>query len=154
MRFQVLNDFGSCARIKKLHSAYPSEVNVSKTVPSARAHALFYDLVRPPQHRRRDRQPERLGHPAVDHELELGWLLHRKVCRLRAPEDLVHIDGSAPPEIVVVREVAHQTTGLHVGPSLEHRRQPVRNGQLAETLSRGEEEWGTEHENGLRAASG
>ena len=36
--------------------------------------ALLDDLVRPPQHRRRDRQPERLRGLEIDDQLELGRL--------------------------------------------------------------------------------
>jgi hypothetical protein len=35
-------------------------------------HALLDHLVRPPQHRRRNRQPERLGRLEVNDQLELG----------------------------------------------------------------------------------
>src|SRR5258705_11205748 len=39
------------------------------------------------EYRFRDRDSERLGDLQVDHELELGWLLHRQVPRVRALED-------------------------------------------------------------------
>ncbi len=44
-------------------------------------HALLDDLVGPPQHRLRDREPERLSGLEIDHEFELGWLLHWEITR-------------------------------------------------------------------------
>src|SRR5262245_46284614 len=58
-------------------------------------HGLFDDLVRPPEHRLRNLQAERLGRLEVDHQLELGWLLDREVGGLGALEDLVHVAGGA-----------------------------------------------------------
>src|SRR5215831_10402837 len=52
-------------------------------------HALFDDLIRPPQHRLRDRQAERLGGFEVDDQLELSRLLDGEVGGLSALEDLV-----------------------------------------------------------------
>src|SRR5438067_2596414 len=112
------------------------------------------DVIRPRQYRGRDREPEGLRGREVDHELELRNLLHGKVCRLRTPENLVHVDGRAPPILLGVWVVAHQTAGLHEEPSLAHCRQPVRNGQFGDALSSGYEGYGAEYEHGLRAASG
>jgi hypothetical protein len=53
------------------------------SVPAVGGHVgrarLFNDLVRPPQHRLRDRQAERLRGLQVDHELKLGGLLDGQV---------------------------------------------------------------------------
>src|SRR5260370_41526480 len=91
------------------------------------------DVIRPRQYRGRDREAEG---------------------RSRTPENLVHVDGSAPPSILVVWVVAHQTAGLHEEPSLAHSRQPVRNGQFGDALSRGDQGWGAEYEHGVPAAAG
>jgi hypothetical protein len=45
---------------------------------------------------RRDRQADLLGRFEIDDELELHWLLHGKISRLRAFEDLVHVRAEAP----------------------------------------------------------
>src|SRR4029453_14322742 len=50
-------------------------------------------LIHPEQERRGDGKAERLGSLEVDDQLELPGLLHRQIGRLRALEDLVHIDG-------------------------------------------------------------
>src|SRR5262249_21832589 len=55
------------------------------------ASSLLDDLIGPRKHGRWDRQTERLGSPHVDHQLELGGLLHGKVGGLRPLEDLVDV---------------------------------------------------------------
>ena len=55
--------------------------------------ALLDHFIRPPQHRRRDRQAERLRSLEVDDKLKLGGLLDGEVCRLRTLQDLVDQGG-------------------------------------------------------------
>ena len=76
------------------------------------------DLVRPPEHRWRDRQVERLGGFQVDHQLELRWLLDRQIGRLGALEDLIDVGGRAPEEIRVISTVTNKSTGLDIPPSV------------------------------------
>jgi hypothetical protein len=45
-------------------------------------HALFDHVVRPPQHRRRNRQAQSLGGLEIDHQLELRRLLYWEVIGL------------------------------------------------------------------------
>ena len=59
-------------------------------------HALLDDLIRPQQHRRRDRLAERLGSLHVDDQLELRGLFDGQVGGFGAFEDLVHVGGTAP----------------------------------------------------------
>src|SRR5438093_93421 len=66
-----------------------------------RAGPSLDQLVRPEQHRPRDRQAERLGGLQVDHQLELRGLLDREIAGLGALEDLVHIDGGASDGVIV-----------------------------------------------------
>src|SRR5262245_24697528 len=49
--------------------------------------ALFDDLIRPQQQRRRDGEADRLGGLEVDDQIELARLLNRKVTRLGTLED-------------------------------------------------------------------
>src|SRR6266545_5721924 len=49
------------------------------------------DLIRPHQHRLRDRQPEGLRGLQVDHQLELGGLLDGQVGRLRSSQDAIDL---------------------------------------------------------------
>src|SRR6266702_6596907 len=75
-----------------------------RTVPvpemNMRRSLLLDDLIRPSQERLWDRQPERLGRLEVDHQLDLGRLLHGQVARLGTLEDAVHVGGSAPVQIL------------------------------------------------------
>src|SRR6266851_796904 len=70
-------------------------------------------LIRPLQERRRDRQAEGLGGLEVDHQLELGGLLHREIGGLGALEDLVYVDGGASVYFSHVCSVGHQASSLH-----------------------------------------
>src|SRR5947209_6016852 len=112
------------------------------------------DLIGPREHCCRDRKPKSLRGLEVDQELELRDLLYGEVGRPHTAENLVHVDGGAAPGVRRVVVVAHQTPGFHEMPSLNQGRQPVRNGQLGDALSLGDEGWGAEHEHRLRAASG
>ena len=56
-------------------------------------------LVRPRQHRRRDRQPEGLGGLEVDDQLELGRLLDGQIPGLRTLENLVHVGGGTARQV-------------------------------------------------------
>src|SRR5881397_2132666 len=48
-------------------------------------------LIRPQQQRGRDREAEGLGGLEVDDQLELGRLLERQICRIRALQDPIHV---------------------------------------------------------------
>jgi len=68
--------------------------------------------VSPPQHRLRDRQPERLGGLGVDDQLEPARLIERDVAWVRAFKDLRHVGASAAIKFRVVDPVGHQPAGL------------------------------------------
>jgi hypothetical protein len=53
------------------------------------------DLVSPRKQRGRHVEPERLCGLKVDHKLELGPRLYRKVCRVFAIEDAIDVAGRA-----------------------------------------------------------
>jgi hypothetical protein len=57
--------------------------------------ASSYDLIRPHQHIRRDRQANLLRCFEVDDELELLWLLDRKIGGLSAVSDFIHVKIAA-----------------------------------------------------------
>jgi len=63
--------------------------------PNACCQHSFDHLVRPVQHGLRNREADLLRGLEIDDKLELHRLLHGQVSRLRAFEDLVHVDGGA-----------------------------------------------------------
>src|SRR5215468_6313983 len=75
-------------------------------------HVLLDDLVSPDEDGLRDCEAERLGSLEVNHELELGWLLHWEIRRLRAFQDLVYVAGGAPEALVNIDSICHETTGV------------------------------------------
>src|SRR5215510_9961309 len=85
--------------------------------------------------------PERLCGLKVDDELVLHRLLHRKISRWVAFQDLIHQGGNASPEVRHLRPIAHQSPHLHKGPWPIERWQPTLGRERYEAfLMRGEEE--------------
>src|SRR5436190_13204641 len=70
--------------------------------------ALFDHLVSAREQRGWHIETERFGGLDVDHELVLGWQLHRKIGWLLALEDAVDVGGRAPIQVDSVRSVRHQ----------------------------------------------
>src|SRR5262249_56255305 len=70
--------------------------------------SLLNHLIRPPQHGRRDRQPESFGCFQIDHEFELGGVLNRQIRWLGAPEDLVHVSGGTARHVGQILPVRHE----------------------------------------------
>ena len=60
-----------------------------------------------------DREAEGLGGLEVDDQLELHWLLHGKVGRLRDFQYFVHVGRGATKQIINVHPVGHQPPGFH-----------------------------------------
>ena len=52
-----------------------------------RGRVLLDDLIGAGEQRSWDREPQRLRRLEIDHQLELGWCLHRQVGRFLALED-------------------------------------------------------------------
>src|SRR5262245_34130233 len=65
------------------------------------------------KHVRRNRQTDLLCCLQIDDELKLLWLLHGKIGRLSAFQNLVHKSRGAPIQVVSVHAVAHQPPGFH-----------------------------------------
>src|SRR5438309_498569 len=64
-----------------------------------------------------------LGGLDVDHQLKLGRLFDGELSRRGAFEDLVHVGGGAPEQIILVRSVRHEATHLDKSLGKVHHRQ-------------------------------
>src|SRR5713101_6927850 len=117
----VRRSWGKCA------SAFPSPTASASKCPARLTPGPFSwmnHLIRPPQHRRRDRQAEGLGRLEVDDQLELRRLLDGQVGGLAAFQNLVHVSGGAPIIISKVRSIGHKAPGIDKLPPWVHCRQP------------------------------
>src|SRR5262249_47552948 len=97
--------------------------------------ALFDDLIRPQQERRRDGEAEGLGGFEVDDELEFRRLLDGKVGGLCALEDLVHVDGSMSANLKGTEAVRHEPAGVYVCPLPVDTWKPMLYGDLREMFT-------------------
>src|SRR5262249_18890193 len=77
----------------------------------------------------------------INDQLELGRLLYRDVARLRSTKNPVHDVGGAPPQVLKVRSVGHQTSHFDVFSSTMHRRQSLDQRQGIEPTSVAAHEW-------------
>src|SRR5262252_10945840 len=103
----------------------PTPFGPRGTTVQGEAHRLLDQLIRPLQHRRRERQAEGLGGLEVDDELELRGLLDRQVGGLGPLEDLVHIDRGAAEQVVEAGGLRDQTARFRMLSGLTHHRQVI-----------------------------
>src|SRR6267142_5391789 len=96
------------------------EPTVPGPVESRRFVRSLDHLIRPPQQRRRDCQPERLGGLEVDHQLELRGLLDGQVAGLGTLENLAYVGRGAPPHIRNLRAIGHKAPSIDKIPEWEH----------------------------------
>src|SRR5262249_50993295 len=82
-------------------------------------------LIRPCEEGRWDRQAEGLGGLEIDDQLELRWLLDRKISWAGALQDPVHVTRGVSPKVGSVRAVRHQAAGVRILLRSEDGRQPV-----------------------------
>src|SRR6266536_1460420 len=115
------------------------------------ADALLDHLVGAQQQRLRDLEPERFGGLEVDHEVVPGWLLHRKLARLRPLEDLVDVDGRTPEHVVEARPVRNQSPIADQWCVLIHRRNVTHFGEVEDALPVEVRERIRHHEQRIRA---
>src|SRR6266478_2189491 len=97
-------------------SACPFRANRTHA-PQQRA-SLLDHLVGALLEMQRHVEAERLGGLEIDYQLELYWGLDRKLARLRAPQNLIHIRRRAPKIIGRVISVGQQAA--------EFSKEPVR----------------------------
>jgi len=56
-------------------------------------------------------EAERLRGLEVDHQLELGWLLHWKISGLGTPKDFVDVAGGTPKEVNEICPIGQEPAG-------------------------------------------
>src|SRR6266436_6142053 len=100
---------------------------------------LLNHLIRSAEYRLRNSQSEGPGGLEIDHQLERGGLLDRQIAGLGAFEDLVYVCGGTTESIGVVGAIAEKSPRLGVLPCRGHHRQLVRDGELRETPTVGDE---------------
>jgi hypothetical protein len=89
---------------------YRSDLNDPKPTLSE---LLFDHRVGAREHGCRHVEAERLGGLEVDHQVVLGWRLHRKVCWLLALEDAIDVAGRAAKLVDNIRlSLLKISTGL------------------------------------------
>src|SRR5215471_2294234 len=64
--------------------------------------SLLNNLIGPQQQRLRDGEAKRLGGLEIDNQLELGGLLDGEIGRLRAFQNLVHVDRRATKHVAEI----------------------------------------------------
>src|SRR5262249_27391904 len=107
---------------------------------------LLNDLIRPPQQRLRNREPEGLRGREVDDQLELGGLLDRQVGGLGALEDLVHVGRGTSLHLGSIYTIGHEATWLDKHPELIDCGHPMRCRKIDDFLSMHEHEgWRRHH---------
>ena len=74
----------------------------------------FDHLVGGGEQLRRHVQAERLGGLEIDHQLDLGRLLHREISRLSAPQNAVNVEGREVELAVYVRSIREETARLDI----------------------------------------
>src|SRR6266542_150739 len=97
----------------------------------------FNNLIRPQEHRWRNRDPEHLGGLEIDDKLVFGSPLHRQVGWFDTLEDLVDVGSGAPGQVNEIRRVTHETACLHILPRPEHSRQTAEVVKSNETVDIG-----------------
>ncbi len=86
---------------------------------------LFDHLVRPEQHRLRNRQADLFRRFEIDNQLEFRRLLNRNVRWLCAFQDLGDHRSHAPVAFDLLRPIGHQAAGVHENCPIVYRRQPI-----------------------------
>src|SRR5262249_48373441 len=122
---QVLAYMGSMNRILaggNALKAWGLTRSVNGAVRIVQRRVLLDHLVRPVEHRLRNRQANRFRGFEIYPQLKLARLLNRQVSRLGSLEDFIYIDGDAPVAVGEVRRIGHEPTGIYSFSSAVYRR--------------------------------
>src|ERR1700730_19344996 len=86
---------------------------------------LFDYLVGEREQRSRNVEPKCLRGLEVDHQIEFGWLLNRKIAGLFALQDAIDVTGRLPGLVGGVAAIGHQATAGGVEPKCVGSRQAI-----------------------------
>src|SRR5215471_10786372 len=89
------------------------------------AYCLLNHFIRTRQHGWRDCQTDLLGGFQIDNELKLRRLLNRKIARVGAFENLIHVGSRTAIQIANIHTIAHKRTYIHKFSSVIYRRDPA-----------------------------
>src|SRR5206468_10096504 len=98
----------SGARVRSLLASAKRKFRISLTPYPSLNH-----LVRPRQHAGGNRQADSLRGLEIDDELKLRRLFYRKVGRLSAFQNLVHIRSGVAVQVVLAHAVGHEAPVFH-----------------------------------------
>src|SRR5215467_11975825 len=96
-------------------------------------HSFDYPI-RPVQHGLRNREADLLCRLEIDYQLELGRLLYWDVGGFATLQNLIHVGSSPPPQVLTVRAVRHETTGINKTTTKIDCRQLVPSGKINNLL--------------------
>src|SRR5882672_2018536 len=99
-------------RLPFLPARLPKGDRQHKSLLTQRPFSWMDHLIRTPQQRRRDREPEGLGGLEVDHQVELRGMLDREVRGLGALENLVNQPCGATKHVIYIFAVVHETASV------------------------------------------
>src|SRR5690242_10544039 len=98
---------------------------ISNSVLSTRCSVLsFYDLIRPREHIRRNRETDLFRCFQVDHQLEFCRSLYRQIGWFCTFEDFIYIGDGAPVQVEDVDAVSHKPTSFDKAIIVENHREP------------------------------
>ena len=86
---------------------------------------LFDHLVGEREQRSRNVEPKCLRGLEVDHQIEFGWLLNRKIAGLLALQDAIDVTGRLPGLVGGVDAIGQQATAGGVEPKCVGSRQAI-----------------------------
>src|SRR5262245_14264305 len=96
---------------------------------------LLDHLVGKSQQRGRQCKAKRPRSPQVDDKFEFSWLLHRKIARIGAFENSVHVAAGLTALVIKVHRIRHEAASIHKLPMPPHRRQLSFSSQVDQLLS-------------------
>src|SRR5215475_8232187 len=110
--------FGEQDTTASEHYRTGGEFNLILRSPLSASASLDHPIC-PVKHRLRNRNADLFRSSEIDHQFKLRRLLHGKITRLSAFQNLVNEVGSAPERIRLAHPVGHETTTSAYSPEVQ-----------------------------------